>query len=838
MSLAARSICRAPLRGHVAVLAGDGVLRRRLQQNQLSRPYSTTTDTTTRSTPPPPIARSATRPTTKTSEKTPPASHRKPGAAPSKARGRDTTRRERNNFFRTAFTQSPIEDVERKLGTALVPPARIYPSPQSTAESRHEALRHARTQAGLDAIWAQHKTPEHRVLHGLVWRDTLEQLRRSTARARGAGGAAKRMAAMRIVLPGNWDLDVSNRSVDFVDSVTGLRERLRVYQDQRDASAMVVRGHEATLAKAADELLGVCSAVKIYQLGEVAETDYETRQLWPAITPPGANPTGGDSSSTVPADKLGSVWVHREQPEEQWITQRYEDYAPRPAVWTSPAQLEAWVARVVGGRLRPHLALALYSAWSRERGRAGEQVDTNGVRVDMLMAALTDPATDARRHMTAAALNMALSHMSQRGGHRAAADRLFTLAEGWGVPMDTATFNIMLEGYVTKRDHRFFHLFLRKMRARYVAPNARTWLLLLRLVQADDARRDVVVAMYELGLFAHPAVPRGVAAVMSAQDAHAAFRSGRSLDGLLRDQAARYGAAAGSDAWLSRDALDAILREFLLFHGGARPDPATTYAPLLDAAARLDPHDGRPLIGPSTIDILLRHALRANDWPAALWTVSLAARASIDISSDAYLLLIRLCAASGRPHALAATVFHAAHEYKLRHHARRLLNPLILSGIDPGLSEYYASTTSSPTAVPPPTTASVPTRIPLLYDNAAACLAVVAGVRDPAKLVGQVLSHLVTSCRGMVPDQPLAQSLEAALALDSASGKSKDKAKGLEIKLHHPPSGTKGAICLDTYFDPASMLVPAPSKPRKREGASASRRTGTSSSSSEPGSGL
>ncbi|KAF4124331.1 hypothetical protein GMORB2_4997 [Geosmithia morbida] len=643
-------------------------------------------------------------------------------AAPADGGGvlRPPSSRERNRFFREAFTQAPEEDVEKKLSSPFVPPARDYPSATATAESLREAWQHARTQAGFDTIWSQYKVKEHRLVNGLDWRDMLEHLQRTTVRM---SSGAKQIAAMRIVLPGNWDLDVSNRNVDFVDSITGLKERLRVYMDQRDASAIVVRGQSATLAKAADELLGVCRHVKIYQLGELAECDYETRQLWPAIDDATVSTFG-----SVPADKLGSVWVHREQAEERWIETRYEDHVPRPAKWTSSADFETYIAGLAGSRLRPHLALPLYSQWSKSRGRAGEQVDTNGIRVGLMMDAFMDPA--ARRFITAPALNMALSFMSQRGGHRASADRLFTQAEEWGVPMDTGTFNIMLEGYVTKRDFRFFHMFLRKMRARYFAPNTRTWLLLLRLVQQDDLRRQIVVAMYELGLFSNAATNRAVASIMAQQDAYSALRSGRSLADLMRDQAARYG-----DAWLSRDALNAILREYLRFHGESLPDPAAEYGPVVEAAAGLaasSVHDGRPLVDVSTVNVVLEHAVRNHDWPAALWALDLAHRLSIDLVHDTYHLVVRLAVGSRRPHALAAAFFHASHEFKLRHQPRRMLLPIITSGLVP--------VPAGADADPDGTTNSL--RVPLLSAEMASSLRE-QPMRDPYKAVNKA-SRAVT----------------------------------------------------------------------------------------------
>src|SRR5690606_9696413 len=103
-------------------------------------------------------------------------------------------------------------------------------------------------------------------------------------------------------------------------------------------------------------------------------------------------------------------------------------------------------------------------------GKDDNRYSSDGIRVRLIESAFMDP--QARPFITTPTLKMALAFMTRRTVYKATADRLFTKAEEWGLPMDTEAFNIILEGYVAKRDHRYFELFLRKMKYRYYPANA------------------------------------------------------------------------------------------------------------------------------------------------------------------------------------------------------------------------------------------------------------------------------------------------------------------------------------------------------------------------------
>ncbi|KAL7789983.1 hypothetical protein V8C37DRAFT_187471 [Trichoderma ceciliae] len=546
----------------------------------------------------------------------------------------------RNRMFRQAFQdQSParLEDAERKLISPYVPTLRDYPSAHAAKESRMHALQVARVQVAFDMIWRHfgHGIPD--------WSETFNLLKRMMTKR----SEPSSMAAMRIVLPKSWELELGSKKVEFVDSTTGLLTKLRVSSDHQNPSAIILRGKSSVLANAADELVAACKDVEVYRLGEVAAFGYEARQLWPAIE------DAADGGAVVPEDKLDNIWVHQEY-QMYWIDTPYEQTA-KPERWTVES-LDSYITALVCGRLRPHLALRYYARHEKD----GTFVDTDGIRIKLIMDALMD--LEAKACITPSILKMAMSLMAQKGGHRADADRLLTLAEEWGMPLDTEVFNIMLEGYVTKRDVAFFHKLLLKMEQRYFHPNARTWLLFLELVEKEMERRQVIVAMYDLGLFQDPATRRGIARIMATHDAYVAFRSGKRLSAFMAEQKSRYG-----HDWFTTDAMKSILAEFFRFHerDNRRYDE---YKSLIE----MQSEDGRK-VGADTINLVLEKCLAYKDWDTAMWALTKLHESGCEADAVTYQYLIRLAIRLQLPHALGVAVFYAALEYKLRDLTRIIL---------------------------------------------------------------------------------------------------------------------------------------------------------------------
>ncbi|KAL6892484.1 hypothetical protein HDV57DRAFT_507253 [Trichoderma longibrachiatum] len=633
----------------------------------------------------------------------------------------------RNRMFRQAFQEkSPerLRQAERKLASPYVPTVRDYPSAHAARESRTHALQVARVQVAFDDIWRHfgHAIPD--------WSETFNLLKRMMTRR----SEPSSMAAMRIVLPKSWALELGSKKIEFVDSTTGLLAKLRVSSDHQDPSAIILRGKSSVLAHAAEELVAACKDVEVYKLGEVAAFGYEVQRLWPGIE--GA----AEGGSLIPDDKQDNIWVHQEY-QMYWVDIPYEE-APRPEQWTME-NLDGYIRMLVCGRLRPHLALRYYAKPEKD----GTFVDTDGIRVQLIMAALTDPG--AKAYITPSILKMAMSFMAHKGGHRADADRLLTLAEEWGIPLDTEAYNIMLEGYVTKRDVAFFHKLLLKMQQRYFQPNARTWLLFLELVEKEIERRQIIVAMYDLGLFKDPATRRGIARIMATHDAYVAFRSGKRLDAFMAEQKSRYG-----DDWFTTDAMNSILTEFFRFHERSHRR-FDDFRGLIEKQSE----DGRK-VGTDTINLVLERCLVYKDWDTALWALTKLHESGCEADHLTYQYVIRLAIRLHLPHALGVAVFYAALEYKLRDVTRVILRRLLLGHAKDAFWLDHR---------------------PFIMTKDMGRLLTENKAQGISRVVSRVEWAINTACEGYKPSKPLAKTLDLA---------QRTKDRPLQLRLAFPESFT------------------------------------------------
>ena len=551
----------------------------------------------------------------------------------------------RNRAFKDAFrVDAPkvAEDKEAmRVFKALIAKPLQYPNELATKASMEEHLRDKRRQAGLSIVWNQFNKKIR------DWTECFSLMKRITPQ----WSERANMSAVRIVLPKSWDIEVNNQNLAYVDSATGVLRKLRAAVD-RNPSAIVLRGQSKILVKVADEIVRHCKEAEIYELGEVASSDYRTRQLWPTIE---NAPNGGAS---LPEDHSTEIWVHKEY-QPHFITVPYEKI-PRPAVWTQDS-FEQYIATLCYGKIPAHLAIPFYG----ERRANGRFIDTDGIRVRLVVDAFQDRT--ARPFITAPVLKMAISMMAFRGGHRASASHLVQLGEEWGTPMDTDMYNIMLEGYVHKHDNGFFYGFLRRMQARYHHPNIRTWLLFLQLIKGEDERRQVIVAMFQLGMFNHAATRRGIADVMAPMDAYAALKAGTPLKTFLAEQNERY-----SKGWLATDGLNGIITEFLRFH---RPEDPR----IEDCKTLVDMHmNSGHRLEMKTINIFIRHAALARDWETAFWALGLCKNTNCEPDQDTYASLMSLAIQTRSPHALGTIYFYGVLNRKLKKSSRQMLSRILL----------------------------------------------------------------------------------------------------------------------------------------------------------------
>ncbi|KAG5998752.1 hypothetical protein E4U52_005714 [Claviceps spartinae] len=570
---------------------------------------------------------------------------------------RKKSKRQTSHFVRT-FRETSLETQkpeEERVESAYVPVARQYPKLEAASLSRQVDIdRCAHVQAAFDKIWKKYD----RVAP--TWEQTMSVLKRMNTKRPGS-----EMAAIRVSFPPETSTAVGSKRVEFMDSTTGTAAKLRIVANRLNPSSLLLRGKSAVIASAAEELSKEYPGARIFKLGHVSTLDLESTQLWPPVENAVDHSTDalaeGVSSPSPSPPAMEDGFLLHEESRTYWIDQPYEK-TPKPSVWTKES-FETYVKALVRGKLRSHLAMKYY----REKRPDGHLIDTEGIRVRMIMDAFEDPS--ARECITLPVFKLALGFMAMRGGHRASGDQLFALAEDIHLPMDTEVFNIILEGYAAKRDVSFFHQTLQRMEMRCFVPNARTWLIFLGLVQRDDVRRQIISTMYELGLFSGAATQRGIARVMASGDAYAAFRAGKTLEQFLADQTRRYG-----QGWFTTGAKNAIIKEFMRFDG--RLGAATRSAAFLSLVER--PSDDGQAFNISTPYALLEGCIENGDWRTALWTLTFMQTHACETTDRIYSLLFSLAFLTRAPSSLGVIIFYAILERKLRQPVRRPAQDVLL----------------------------------------------------------------------------------------------------------------------------------------------------------------
>ncbi|PFH55802.1 hypothetical protein XA68_17585 [Ophiocordyceps unilateralis] len=639
------------------------------------------------------------------------------------AKSRDNSKR--NSRIRSAFSLTSPNIRAAVLRTMYkwpyVAEPRRYPAPRT---NRRQRAKTARVQVGYKLVALQglgFRAPD--------WRKTLELLEKLTPRR----ADMPLMSALRIVLPTKVDdlhLPAPPGKINVLDSTTLLVNRLiavvekhkrpsNTVVEREDNTTVVIRGRRDVLAQAADDLIAVCKEVRIFQLGHVSAVDYETRCLWPLPDDDDHHHHHQTDESVSLYTQSHRIWVHQEPPQTVWIDCRYEDI-PKPASWTADS-LDSYMTTLVRSRLRSHLVMSLY----RRPGKAGKLIDVEAFKVRLILQTLEKPAV--RGLISPRVLKTVLAYMIHRGGHAAEANRLFHLAQRWGVPVDTDLFNIMMHAYVVRHDVARFHGLLHQMTGYYQSPDITTWLLFLRLLQRGEEQQLVMSSMFNLGLFDAPAARRCVAAITADRDTYLALRAGQGLYDFLTAQAARHG-----PDWLSTPALNAILTEAFHFR---RSDWRTDLLKLLDGET--SPLASLPL-DITTFNLLLAQCAKRRDWVATLRVLARMHRHGCHPDERTYQTLVPLAQKSRAPFAIGLLFFYAVLDRNLRRSARKTML-YIFTGRhqDPFWSAYRPRIFSKPMA------RSVK-ESPVVHANSAVAAAEWA---------------ILDRCHGYRPDQPLHEAL-------------------------------------------------------------------------------
>ncbi len=302
---------------------------------------------------------------------------------------------------------------------------------------------------------------------------------------------------------------------------------ITLYQPPEQANAdpyIMLGGPPTAMTAAVTEILSVTSKARVLNLPGSGSTG-----------PQGGRPFS-DAAPSVTVTDIGvsvtPILKHKTPvPHKPYNLKMRADRIPRPREWTFET-FEQYVAALVMGSLPPGLSDKLY------RGIRGDS--HQDAVVAQLRAAFDDPAASAA--VSSPAFKLALSYLTQDGetfvGH---AQALFDRAMTLGLPMDTEVFNMMANTATKSKNLLAFKVKIDLMLARNLKPDTQTWLLFLRIIEAEEVRRYILQSMFTKGLLSNPHAVNSVAAAMGEQDAYRAVQLGQDTDSFLAGLRELYG---------------------------------------------------------------------------------------------------------------------------------------------------------------------------------------------------------------------------------------------------------------------------------------------------------
>lgn len=299
---------------------------------------------------------------------------------------------------------------------------------------------------------------------------------------------------------------------------------------------LIIDGHHHSVNTAIDEILSLTRKVTI-----ISRTRDTEEVLWDGKV------DGEDLSLPAPSVVVSARRVPSSR-EPYNVNIRAHEF-PKPEEWTRKTFIE-YVDALVKSRMPSDLASQLYP----EHGRHQQAV------IQQLVAIFNDEA--AAPFVSNAAFKMALHYMT-RGGEtwRPEMLSLFNYAHrGRMLHLDVEVFNILAEAAVKTRSLHRFNWVLYLMVTSGYQPNLRTWILALRMFEAEEVKRYVLQAMNDRGLFNAHGAPRMVAGEMAPHDAYRAVQLNWDVPTFLAKQDELYG--GGERNWVSIDVLNKVIHVF------------------------------------------------------------------------------------------------------------------------------------------------------------------------------------------------------------------------------------------------------------------------------------
>ncbi|KAI2778400.1 hypothetical protein F4815DRAFT_477589 [Daldinia loculata] len=208
---------------------------------------------------------------------------------------------------------------------------------------------------------------------------------------------------------------------------------------------------------------------------------------------------------------------------------RRADEINRPTEWTQDS-FEKYVAALVHGRVPSHLARSLYP----------EFPDHQETVVSLLTELFTSEHT--RSAASLSALKMAINFIESRGGgFRQASRTIFNQAEMLNFSMDAEIFNIFLVSASKAGDLDGFNSILRAMVRKGYAPQGRSWVAFVEMIQSPALKRYIVAKLRTKGLNRNPSILRAIGRQMAIIDLERHISTEFDVRTFVREQDKKYG---------------------------------------------------------------------------------------------------------------------------------------------------------------------------------------------------------------------------------------------------------------------------------------------------------
>ena len=407
--------------------------------------------------------------------------------------------------------------------SVLVKPETVYPTTAETHQQKQKRLR-----AIHQLQWYQKQFHE-RGREIPDWRKVLNLLAITTPLPVATGGGEGGIEVVRIGLPWSGGAEKYKFREGSRQVLEGIAKKSRCGVEFGDSdsgrgSNAVLSGTPNAVKDAVEQILLLDRTVTVTSVPDAGSGAEREIHNVPEYRLLGRRHSGGalvarDEDDQKRSRSHGNAKAHEiQQPEE----------------WTEDA-LETYITDLITSRGPPP-------------SRAGQVQDVVGHRravITQLQGVFADPA--ALAVATPRAFKMALWYMSSAGNtFQRDAKHLFHVIVNRGLDVDTEVFDILLYGAVKAKRLERFQAFILLMARRRLTPTLRTWMLFLRLVEAEEVRRYILYVMNTRGLLDRPGAMGYLAREMAEHDAYRAMQLGHDLDTFMSNQQTLYG-----QHWLS-----------------------------------------------------------------------------------------------------------------------------------------------------------------------------------------------------------------------------------------------------------------------------------------------